>query len=227
MCTRLPSGMSTRSAIYQPDGRVGTPLGLRMSPCARHYLAMTDTPGRATGRLREATAEEIRVLLARRNMSAAELARQTGIKQSYISRRMTGETPFDLDDLELIAAALEVPVVALLPTEAQVATALDVEVIRSRPQRTRPAHRQSGRQTTVPKLRRTDRPSDGRPKGRPDRQVTPPNIRRPERVDAPRHTTPGPSSPPARRGGRPTTGHLPAQTSTRPLVLNSALTEDH
>lgn len=43
-------------------------------------------------------------------MSAAELARRTGIKQSTMSRRMTGETAFDLDDLEVIAATLGIKV---------------------------------------------------------------------------------------------------------------------
>jgi transcriptional regulator with XRE-family HTH domain len=62
------------------------------------------------GRLREHVAEEIRVLLARRKMSGAELARRTGIKQSTMSRRMTGETAFDMDDIEAIAAVLQIDV---------------------------------------------------------------------------------------------------------------------
>ncbi|GGK89547.1 hypothetical protein GCM10012284_24340 [Mangrovihabitans endophyticus] len=69
----------------------------------------------ARGRLREHVAEEIRVLLARKRMSGSELARRTGIKQSTMSRRMTGETAFDMDDLEAIAAVLEVEVADLLP----------------------------------------------------------------------------------------------------------------
>jgi transcriptional regulator with XRE-family HTH domain len=60
-------------------------------------------------------AEEIRVLLARRKMSANQLAQVTGIKQSSLSRRMTGETAFDMDDLELIADALGVVVTDLMP----------------------------------------------------------------------------------------------------------------
>lgn len=71
------------------------------------------TPPR--GRLREHVAEEIRVLLARKRISAAELARRTGIKQSTMSRRMTGETAFDMDDIEAIAAALDVTVQDLMP----------------------------------------------------------------------------------------------------------------
>jgi DNA-binding Xre family transcriptional regulator len=64
-------------------------------------------------------AEEIRVLLARKRISAAELARRTGIKQSTMSRRMTGETAFDMDDLELIADALDVEVTDLMPKQVR------------------------------------------------------------------------------------------------------------
>jgi transcriptional regulator with XRE-family HTH domain len=73
------------------------------------------TPPR--GRLREHVAEEIRVLLARRKMSGAELARRTGIKQSTMSRRMTGETAFDMDDLEAIAAVLDIQLGDLFPSQ--------------------------------------------------------------------------------------------------------------
>lgn len=66
-------------------------------------------------RLREYVAEEIRSLLARRKMSAAELGRRAGIKQAYLSRRMTGEVAFNLDDLETIAAVLQVDPEGLLP----------------------------------------------------------------------------------------------------------------
>jgi transcriptional regulator with XRE-family HTH domain len=76
---------------------------------------MSDERTPRRGRLREFVAEEIRVLLARQRISAAELARRTGIKQSTISRRMTGETAFDMDDLEVIARALGVQVQDLLP----------------------------------------------------------------------------------------------------------------
>ncbi len=71
------------------------------------------------GRLRERTAEEIRALLARRRISAAELARRTGMKQSTLARRMTGETAFDLDDLEVIAEVLGVEVTDLLPASVR------------------------------------------------------------------------------------------------------------
>lgn len=80
---------------------------------------MSDERTPTRGRLREHVAEEIRVLLARKRISASELARRTGIKQSTMSRRMTGETAFDMDDLEVIAAVLEVEVSELLPQGAR------------------------------------------------------------------------------------------------------------
>lgn len=48
-------------------------------------------------------------------MSGAELGRRAGIKQSAISRRITGEVAFDMDDLESIAEVLGVDVADLLP----------------------------------------------------------------------------------------------------------------
>jgi len=71
--------------------------------------------------LRARVAESIRVELARRRMSQRALAEATGLSQSYIGRRMTGEMPFTTDDLALIATALGVPVLALLPAAAAAA----------------------------------------------------------------------------------------------------------
>lgn len=89
-------------------------MPLPVTHSAGQYVGMSTSDG-ARGWLRQRTAEEIRVLLARKRMSAAELARRTGIKQSTMARRMTGETAFDLDDLELIAQVLDVEVTDLLP----------------------------------------------------------------------------------------------------------------
>lgn len=65
--------------------------------------------------LREQIAREIRTLLAWHNISAAELARRTGMTQPYVSRRMQGGVAFDVDDLEAIAEVLEVDVLDLFP----------------------------------------------------------------------------------------------------------------
>lgn len=53
--------------------------------------------------------------MARRRIRGVELAKAIHRSQAYVSRRLNGETAFDLDDLELIAEALGVKVADLLP----------------------------------------------------------------------------------------------------------------
>lgn len=65
--------------------------------------------------LREAVAEILRVEMARRRMTQRGLADATGLSQSYIGRRMTGEMPFTTDDLDKIAGVLGMHVAALIP----------------------------------------------------------------------------------------------------------------
>jgi transcriptional regulator with XRE-family HTH domain len=48
-------------------------------------------------------------------MSAAALGRELGVSQTYIWRRLEGQTAFDLNDLEKIADVLDVPLIQLLP----------------------------------------------------------------------------------------------------------------
>lgn len=126
--------------------------------------------------LRERTAEEIRVLLARRNISAAELARRTGLKQPYVSRRMTGDVAWDIDDLERIARALNVEVADLLPR---------VNEGRVLPTGGQPrAERGDG--ITIRKFGLAERP---RPDGHPKRTQPHPSTRRPGRILAAHATT--------------------------------------
>src|SRR5690554_3238681 len=65
--------------------------------------------------LNERVAEEIRVMLARKRITATELARKAGMTQRSISRRITGEKTIDMHDLERIARALDVDIHDLLP----------------------------------------------------------------------------------------------------------------
>jgi len=120
---------------------------------------MSDTPTLTRQPLRERTAEEIRSLLARRRMSAAQLGRQMGVSQAYVWRRLSGETAFDLNDLEAIAEILGVAVVDLLPHDARGPV-----------------------QPTQPYLRKAGRPVDNRPVGHPvgrtERAVTNPGAPR-------------------------------------------------
>lgn len=129
---------------------------------------MSENPAAPTGRLRERTAEEIRVILARKRWSAAELARRTGLKQPYVSRRMTGETAFDLDDLEVIARELGVSVTELLGGEGGQATVANLSL--------------PGRRPELPIRTMPGRPRDNRPSGRPTRTAPAPNTRRPVRL---------------------------------------------
>lgn len=67
------------------------------------------------GQLREHIAAELRAILARRRISAAELARQLGWAQSYMARRLDGRVALDADDIEAIATTLKVDIVDLMP----------------------------------------------------------------------------------------------------------------
>ena len=51
-------------------------------------------------------------------MAAYELAELLGVSRSWVSYRLRVEQTIDLDDLERIAAALDVPVSRLLPSQA-------------------------------------------------------------------------------------------------------------
>lgn len=65
--------------------------------------------------LSDSVAEEIRVLLVRRRMSGRELARRLHVSPGWVSYRLTGVQPIDLNDLQRVADVLEVEVTALLP----------------------------------------------------------------------------------------------------------------
>jgi len=64
-------------------------------------------------------AEEIRALLGRRRMSGRELARKLDVSPSWVSYRLTGTQEIGVNDLALIAQALNVGIVDLLPRDAR------------------------------------------------------------------------------------------------------------
>jgi DNA-binding Xre family transcriptional regulator len=64
--------------------------------------------------LSDAVRAEVNRLVAARGWSGRELARRTGIHQASLSRKLAGTSPFDLDDLPAVCAALEVDVTELL-----------------------------------------------------------------------------------------------------------------
>jgi transcriptional regulator with XRE-family HTH domain len=53
-------------------------------------------------------AGEVRAWLGRRNMSARQAALKIGWTQPYLSRRITGDVPFNVRDLDSLAGLLDV-----------------------------------------------------------------------------------------------------------------------
>lgn len=64
----------------------------------------------ATQSLNSQVATVIRVELARRNFTQADLARMAGLTESTFSRRMTGEIPFTTEEIDKIAFILNMSV---------------------------------------------------------------------------------------------------------------------
>lgn len=62
-----------------------------------------------------AVAAEIRGELARRLISQREVAVALGVAPMYLSRRMRGETAFDIEEIAAIAQLLDCPIADLLP----------------------------------------------------------------------------------------------------------------
>ena len=60
--------------------------------------------------MRDLVATEVRAWLGRRRISGAELARQMGKSQTWVARRLDGRQAFDVDDLEQVAAVLNLHV---------------------------------------------------------------------------------------------------------------------
>ncbi len=63
-------------------------------------------------------AQEVRANMARRGRTQSDIATALGISQTAISRRLSGFVPWDVNELELVATALDVPLADLLPSEA-------------------------------------------------------------------------------------------------------------
>lgn len=62
--------------------------------------------------LSERVAAEIRAEMGRQRRTVASLETQIGWSHMYLSRRLSGRTAIGLDDVEAVAAALEVPVMS-------------------------------------------------------------------------------------------------------------------
>jgi transcriptional regulator with XRE-family HTH domain len=66
------------------------------------------------GAYSRAMAGEVRAELARRGLDQNRLAEATGLTTSYLSTRLRGERPFNLNDIEDIANALDMSPLLLM-----------------------------------------------------------------------------------------------------------------
>lgn len=116
---------------------------------------MTITPERASRTLSDLIAEEIRVALTRQRMSQRQFAAKLGVSPAWLNYRLTGAQEIGVNDLSVIAKALDLTVFDLMPSAEKAASAADP----------RTTHGYST--VTDPSPAHTDRPRDNRPSGHP------------------------------------------------------------
>ena len=80
-----------------------------------YVMSIDVTATGATRPLTEQVAEEIRVAMLRRRITGAKLAQALGVSAAWVSYRLTGTQPIDLNDLQRIADVLGTGVLDLLP----------------------------------------------------------------------------------------------------------------
>lgn len=78
---------------------------------------MTTIQDAERGNLRERIAANVRAELARVKMPASRLPDKIGKSQSYWSRRVNGDLPFDTDDLYALAELLNVDIRVFLEVD--------------------------------------------------------------------------------------------------------------
>lgn len=61
---------------------------------------------------------QLRAEMARREVTATQLAGRLNVSDMWVSRRLRGNTPIAIDELERIAQALDMPVSVLLERAA-------------------------------------------------------------------------------------------------------------
>lgn len=114
---------------------------------------MTTTPER-TATLTSLVAAEIRAQMGRLDVRQSELARRMGETDQWMSMRLKGRTPIDINELSRIAKALGLGVHQLLPSPDEAARAADPRI----------THGYATVPVQTPFL---DRPKDNRPIGHP------------------------------------------------------------
>jgi transcriptional regulator with XRE-family HTH domain len=78
---------------------------------------MTTTPVGNAKTLTQLVGTQIRIAMVKQDMRQSQLARAIGKTEQWLSVRLRGRQPIDLNDLALIASGLEVPVADLMPSE--------------------------------------------------------------------------------------------------------------
>ena len=122
---------------------------------------MTTTPTPARTSLSERVAEEIRAQMARKRITGTALAKALRVSNAWVSYRLSGKQPIDLNDLEAIAGALAVPVADLFPPDVRQGSRTNQgnSPVLDRPTDNRPPARPNGRGdrplSTAPGTRRT------------------------------------------------------------------------
>lgn len=91
-------------------------VGLVFYPLSGYVPAMTIANVAIT------TASNLRAELARQGRKKGDLARHLGLSGSAMTRRLSGETPMDVNEICAVAAWLDVPISALLPDPGRIVT---------------------------------------------------------------------------------------------------------
>ena len=68
-------------------------------------------------------AENVRLAMAQKRVTQAEMGRHLGLSQTSISKRLAGSLPFDVAEVAAVADRLEVPVEQLLRIESYLSSA--------------------------------------------------------------------------------------------------------
>lgn len=106
----------TRKTAQQTTAPKRRPIIIRApTPAPNYHQGMprtpeTTTPGDATNR----TADEIRAEMGRQHTSGLKLAAACGISQNYLAKRLRGEASLTFNDVEAIAAVLNIEPAAIL-----------------------------------------------------------------------------------------------------------------
>ena len=69
--------------------------------------------------INEYVADALRREAASKRTSGSAMARKSGKTQSWVSNRMTGKVPMDVNDLVVFADLLDVPIKAFIPDRGQ------------------------------------------------------------------------------------------------------------